>query len=567
MRQRLRTAGIRPISNLVDVTNYVMLELGQPLHAFDLDQVRGERIVVRRAGPGERLRTLDGIDRILTTEDLVVADGEAAAALAGTMGGEGSEVGPGTSRVLIEAAAWDAPTVMHMSRRHGLRSEASARFERGVDPNLPPVAAARAARLRIELAGGETLAGWVDEVAVPKSPWQVMLPISEVTRLLGDHFGPGEVAGLLRRLHLEVQGEDPLTVTVPTYRPDLTRPVDLVEEIARLWGYDRFPETVPTGGAGGWSPQQRRRLTIRRALTGAGLHEALNLSFLGPQDLEAMAYPTGHEGRMVVRVTNPLNEELASLRTSLLPGLLRSLAFNAGRGIGSVALFEIGRVFLNRPWEGEDSRVPDQPERLGYALMGGFGPSGLDHNPPPVDLFTATALWRLLARRLGIGYYRLIPASPPGFHPGRAAEVVVNGRSLGFVGEVNPATASAYGLTGRVAAGELSLAPLVEAAEPWQFVEPSLFPPVEFDLAFEMPDRVAAATLLETTAAEARDLLESVFVFDEFRGGGLAAGRKSLALHYVLRAPDRTLTSQEAGEVRARMIAAVAPLGATLRGA
>jgi phenylalanyl-tRNA synthetase beta chain len=565
MRQRLRAAGVRPISNVVDVTNYVMLELGQPLHAFDLDKVTDESIVVRRAQPGERLVTLDGVDRTLVPDDLVVADAVRASGLAGTMGGEESEVSATTKRVLIEAAAWDPPTIMYMSRRHGLLSEASRRFERGVDPNLPPDAASRAARLMVELTGGTTPTAFVDEVAKVVEPAHIELRLSEVTRILGDVVPTAEVAPLLKRLRFDVAGSDPLAVTVPTYRPDLTRPVDLVEEVARLFGLDRFPEKVPTGPGGGWTVEQRRHRVVRRILTGAGLTQAVNLAFLGLEDLDAFAYPTDHEGRLTISVKNPLNDELSSLRTSLVPGLLRSLRYNGARALTDVALFEIGRVFHHRHWP-EDSRVPDQPERLAFAVTGAFGPRGFEDSARPADVHTATALWRLLAKGMRLDF-ELRPGVHPGFHPGRTADVYVEGQHIGHVGEIHPVTAAAYDLEGRVAAGELNISPIIAPLPDWQIVEPSGYPPVAFDLAFEVDDEVPAAALLRATVAPHAAQLEDARVFDEYRGANLPPGRKSLAISYVFRAPDHTLTTDEAAALRNDLIAAAQSVGATLRGA
>lgn len=565
LRYRLRVAGVRPISNVVDVSNYVMLELGQPLHAFDLDHLEQESIIVRRAEAGERLTTLDGVERLLINDDLVVADAKRATGLAGTMGGQDSEVTEVTTRVLIEAAAWDPPTIMYMSRRHGLRSEASSRFERGVDPNLPPMAAARAARLMVELTGAETLAGWIDEIAVGHQPVQIDLPLSEVGRILGPEVSMDEVAPLLTRVHLDVTGDDPLSVTVPTYRPDLTRPIDLVEEVARLHGLDSFAETVPAGASGGWSVSQRRHRALRGLLTGAGLSQGVNLAFQGRGDLDAFGYPSDHEGRLTINVKNPLNDELASLRTSLLPGLLRALQYNRTRGFADVAMFETGRVFINRPWA-EDSRIPEQPERLGFAVAGGFGAVGLAGQARPADVYTATAIVRLLAHGLELGSFELRPAEAPGFHPGRTAQVSVGGRAIGYVGEIHPVTSSSYQLDGRVAAGELDLAALIEHVPTWQLSEPSAYPPVGFDLAFVVDDSVPAAGLLNVTAQAESARLEAVDIFDEYKGKGLPAGKKSLALRYVFRDPERTLTSDEVGTIRDKLIEAAASIGATLRG-
>jgi phenylalanyl-tRNA synthetase beta chain len=565
IRQRLKSAGIRPISNIVDVTNYVMLELGQPLHAFDLDRLAENTIVVRRALKGETLLTLDGVERVLNESDLVVADARVASGLAGTMGGGDSEVSEGTTNVVIEAASWDPPTVLQMSKRHTIRTEASARFERGVDPNLPPLAAARANRLMIEFAGGSSPSAAIDVVTRPFLSNTISLPLAEVDRLLGGVVPPRDVRRLLERFDLEVDGEDPLTVTIPTRRPDLERPVDLVEEVARLYGYDSFPETLPTGPAGGYKEEQRRHRSLRRVLTGAGLYQAINLSFSGTDDLEAFAYPADHEARLTVRVSNPLNEELATLRTSLLPGLLRTLRYNLNRGNRHLGIFETGRVFIHRPGDEED-RLPHQPERLGFAIIGHLGPSQLGDGARPVDTFTATAVWRLLAEGLGLDDWRLVAASPAGYHPGRSAALVLNGLEIGFVGELHPATASAYDFGERIAIGEIDLAPLLSPVDRWDLVEPSSYPAIEFDLSFVIPDGMPASDLLATTRAVAPELLEEALLFDEYRGAELGAGRKALAISFRYRASDHTFSADEIADLRRRLVEAAKGLGARLRG-
>lgn len=563
MRRRLWAAGMRPISNAVDVTNYVMLELGHPLHAFDGDRIAGDRLVVRRAHPGETLVTLDGVERTLTVEDLVICDDNGPTSLAGTMGGEASEVREGTSRVLLEAANWDPPTIMWMARRHGLRSEASARFERGVDPNLPLEASARAARLLVDTSGGELLEGATDVVAVPTEPWQIELSLADVTRTLGEGFDSGQIADLLGALELTVEPGDPVTVTVPTFRPDLTRSIDLVEEVARLRGYDWFGESVPTSAGGGWTSEQRRARLLRSVLAGAGMGQAAHLSFIGAEDLDRFGYPEDHDARRVVRVTNPLREEESMLRTTLLPALMHSLRYNRSHGADSVALFEVGKVFFHQP-DADDRRIPEQPDRLGFVVAGPFGPSELSGAGRPADVFVASAVWRLISRRLALTDWELRPGESPGFHPGRCAEVVLRGRVVGTVGELHPTTIAAYGIEGRVAAGELDLAPLVAPVPPPQLDSPSPFPHVEFDLAFLVLPSTAAAELVSVTSVAGGELVESARVFDEYVGKD--GGRRSLAVRYVLRAPDRTLTNEEVAPIRRSMVEAAESLGAELRG-
>lgn len=564
MRQRLRSAGVRAISNAVDVTNYVMLEMGHPLHAFDADRIIGKQLTVRRASAGEKITTLDDVERTMTSDDLVICDASGPTSLAGTMGGATSEVADDTTTVFLEAASWDPPTIMWMSRRHGLRSEASARFERGVDPNLPLLASARATQLLCDMTGAMVLESVIDVVAVPVVPAEIELSVSDVTRILGEGFSAEKIAGHLRSIEMVVTEGDPMTVTVPTFRPDLGRPIDLVEEVARLHGFDNFDETVPRGSSGGLTRAQRNERTIRSALVGAGLSQAVHLSFIGAGDLEAFAFPDGHEARQVVRVNNPLREEEGLLRTTLLPALLDSLRYNASYGAASGGLFETGRVFFDR-LDPRFEWLPHQPERLGFALFGVSGGLELGGVGRKVDAFTATALAELLAASLDITDMTVVAASEPGFHPGRCAQVLIGGESAGYIGEVHPATAAAYDLPGRVAVGELDIALLTGESELHQLLTPSTYPPSEFDLAFVVADDLASKALLDVTAMAGGELVESVSLFDEYRD--LGGGKKSLALRYVLRAPDRTLTNEEIGPIRDAMITAAGELGGELRGA
>ncbi|MDF1597420.1 MAG: phenylalanine--tRNA ligase subunit beta [Acidimicrobiia bacterium] len=564
MQLRLRASDVRPINNVVDITNYVLLELGQPLHAFDLDEVADEKIVVRRAHSGETIRTLDGVERDLDVLDLMICDGRGILAFAGIMGGEDSEVTDSTTRVLIEAAHFHAPSVMFSSKRHSLRTEASARFERGVDPNLPGLAAARAARLMVDLAGGEALADVKDNYPSVITPWQIDLEPGEVERILGIPFSPALIAELLTRLHMEVEGESPITVTVPTNRPDLTRPIDLIEEIARLYGYDRFPETLPSGPAGGLSADQQRDRRLRDIMVGLGVHEAQTMSFLGQTELDGLNLPIDDPRRAAIRVRNPLREEEAYLRTTLLPNLLKAVQYNVSHGLPDVALFEVGRVFLAEP-DPDDARIPHQPVRLGFVAVGRTGPFGLHSSPRRTDVYTATGLARALLTGLGIPC-DLRQSTPAGFHPGRAAEVLVGGERVGVVGELHPAVGRAFGLEGRVAAGELDLAQL--SAGRWQLDAPSTYPRVEFDLAFVVDESTAASALVQAATDAAGDWLEEVAVFDEFRGPSLGDGKKSIAIRLVFRAPDHTLTNEELAPHREQIIAAVIDAtGGRLRGA
>ncbi|HSK07346.1 MAG TPA: phenylalanine--tRNA ligase subunit beta [Acidimicrobiia bacterium] len=561
VRHRLRKAGIRAISNVVDVTNYVMLELGHPLHAFDADSIVDDRLVVKRATPGERLVTLDDEERELGAEDLIIYDGAGPTSMSGTMGGARSEVSAETVNVLMEAASWDPPTIMYMSRRHGLRSEASTRFERGVDPNLTDPANARAAAMVVELAGGEVAEGAVDEIGTPIEPVTVELAPVDVERLLGPGFGNDEVSGILSRLGMEVEGT--WSVTVPTFRPDVTRPADLVEEIARIHGYEKFEATVPTGPAGGLTPELRRLRILHRALTGAGLSQAVTLPFVNLDEL-AVLIPPG--ATPLLRVVNPLREEEATLRPSLLPGLLASVRFNLSHGAQSVSLFETARVFRAEPGRA-DPRLPEQSDHLAWVMVGPVGPSILGAEPQLADAAVSLALARLVLALLGHDDAEIKPSAAPGLHPGRSAAVSLGGSPIGHVGELSPRAGRALGLTTRVAIGELELAPLLAPVELVQANSPSVFPHVDFDLSFLVAIDLAVGELVRVTVEAGAGLVESARVFDLFTGPGVGEGRQAVAITYRLRSDDHTLSNEEVQPVRQAMIAAAERLGARLRGA
>jgi len=563
VRHRLHKSGVRSVSNVVDVTNYVMLELGHPLHAFDADSIVGDHLVVRRAEKGEKLETLDHVNRALTEDDLIIYDDDGPTSMSGTMGGARSEVSETTKRVLMEAASWDPPTIMNMWRRHDLRSEAATRFERGVDPNLADIANERASAMVRELAGGEVLEGAVDEIAVPIDPWTVDFTLNDVTRLLGEGFESGYVAGILRRLGLAVEGTDPMLVTVPTFRPDLTRPADLVEEIARVHGFDKFEATLPTGPAGGLTHEQRRERALKSALTAAGLTQAINLPFVGVNDLNDLDFDT--DGSDLLTVKNPLREEESKLRPTLLAGLLNDLRYNRSHGTASLGLFEMGRVFFSDP-DPADPRLPLEYDRLAWAVVGELGLRGLKGSERTADASFSLALWRHVAESLDVEA-EIGQSTRPGFHPGRTAEIRIEGRVIGHVGELAPATARAFEIDARVAVAELDLDPLLKAVPPTLSHTPSVFPHVDFDLSFLVPSGTPAADLLAATTSAANGLVESARVFDEFHGDSVGQDQKALAITYRLRAPDRTLEQKEIGSIRHRMIEAAAAVGATLRGA
>ena len=562
MRHRLHKVGVRAISNVVDVTNYVMLEMGHPLHAFDADLIGGDRLLIRRAQQGETLVTLDDEERKLTSDDLIIYDADGPTSMSGTMGGARSEVSERTTRVLMEAASWDPPTIMYMSRRHDLRSEASIRFERGVDPNLADLANQRASALVAELAGGQVLAGAVDEMPRPARPWAVELPLGEVERLLGTGFTSEEVSGILKRLGMKVEGDDPLQVTVPTFRPDVTRPADLVEEVARIHGYDRFEPTLPTGPAGGLTREQIRERRLRTILSGLGLYQAINLPFVSEEDLRHLTWEAGDP----LRVKNPLRDEESRLRPTLLPGLLAAVRYNLSHGQSSLGLYELGKAFYSYPGD-DDPRLPKQVDRLAWVVVGGVGLRLLGRAETEVDAHVSMGIWRHLAASLGLDDVEMRPSSAPGFHPGRTAQILVHGRILGHVGELAPRSARAFDIPGRAAIAELDLEPLLVPQAAKQATSPSVYPHVDFDLSFLIDHDLPVAELITLTRRAAGELVESSSVFDQFRGPGLPDGKRAVAIRYRLRAADRTLSNEEVAPVREAMIDAAKELGAVLRGA
>ena len=573
LQRRLTLAGMRPISLAVDVTNHVLLELGQPLHAFDLAKVTGD-IVVRRAKPSEALATLDGQERLLDPEDLVIADDTGPIALAGVMGGAATEVDATTTDVLIESAHFLPVPIARAARRHKLPSEASKRFERGVDPALAPVAAEAAVELLVRL-GGATAAGRTDVDEHPPPP-QLELPVELPGRLAGRDYDAEVVRRRLVDVGCEVSGENVLAVSPPSWRPDLIGSAELVEEVWRLEGYDSIPVRLPTAPAGrGLTESQRLRRTASRALASSGLLEVVLPPFVSEETLDALG------GEMTPpRLVNPLAETEALLRPSLLPGLLSAVQRNVARGLADVALFEVGLVFptpgggavpvpgvSGRPNADElaalDGALPAQPRHAGLTLAG-------RRHGRDVDWADALEVVHALGRALRLALTTRPLVWGP-FHPGRCAEVLLDGRRVGLAGELHPRVTTRLGVPARTVAAECNLDMMVavaQAAGPVPAPVISAYPPASVDVALVVDGAVAAADVETALRDGAGRLLEDIRLFDVYVGPQVGEGRRSLAYSLRLRAPDRTLTDVEVLAARDAAVAEAARRhGVQLRGA
>ncbi|MET7643700.1 phenylalanine--tRNA ligase subunit beta [Streptomyces sp. NPDC005426] len=594
MQRRLQKAGMRPISLAVDVTNYVMLELGQPLHAYDRTRIDGP-IGVRRAEQGEKLTTLDGTVRVLDAADLVITDNRGPIGLAGVMGGANTEIADAsedahTTEVVIEAAHFDAISIARTARRHKLASEASKRFERGVDPQAAAAAAQRTVDLLVLLAGGTAEAG-VTEVSAPSGPRTITMAADHPDRVAGVAYGRETVVRRLQEVGCDVYGQDELLVTAPSWRPDLNEPNDLAEEVIRLEGYENLPSTLPTPPSGrGLTDRQRLHRRVGRALAGAGYVEALNYPFTGEAVLDQLGLAADDARRRTVKLVNPLSDEEPSLRTTLLPGLLGALRRNDGRGSHDLALFETGLVFRptgqetkpvrlpvdRRPSAEEiaalDAALPRQPRHAAVVLAGAREQAGWWGKGRPADWADSVEAARVLAREAGVDLTVRADQHAP-WHPGRCAAlyVTVNGEEtlFGHAGELHPRVIKELHLPERTCAMEVELDVLERAVDgALQAPRISTFPVATQDVALVVGQDVPAADVERALRDGAGELLESLRLFDVFTGEQIGEGRKSLAYALRFRAADRTLTVDEASAARDTAVALAAErTGAVLRGA
>ena len=547
---RLTLLGMRPINNVVDVSNYVMLELGQPNHPYDLAKISGPGIRVRRARSGETLVTLDDVTRTFTPDDLLICDGDdRAIGIAGVMGGADTEIDDGTSDVLLEMA-WFLPlAVAKTARRQKLRSEASARFEKGCDPEVIDLAMRRFAEL-LAGSGVRLVAGAVDARGELPAREPVRLRTQRTNRRLGTALTAAEMKSLLDPIGFRAtEVGDDLDVTIPSWRYDSAVEIDVVEEVARHHGYSKIGKALPPSShIGRLTDRQLDRRRLRRTLQGLGFAEALPMPFLAPGQLERFGLPAG------IAIANPLAAEESVLRTSLLPGLVGALGYNAKHRNAGVGLFEIGHVFLPQPSEHEPE-LPDEREYVGVALGGR-------------DATDAVRTWYVVADALDLRGIELANGEAPGLHPSRSTHLVVDGREVGVVGEVDPDLLAEHGVAERVGWLEVDLDSVLALQHgERRYRRVSVFPSADIDLAFEVDEAVPASRLEQALRGAGGDVLWSLRLFDVYRGPGIPDGRRSLAYTLRLQAPDHTLTDDEIADVRRRCIHAVeSQLPATLRG-
>jgi len=573
--QRLEQCGMRPISLAVDITNYVMLELGNPIHGYDRAKLQGP-IRVRRAAAGEKVVTLDGVTRALDVQDLVITDDSGPIGIAGVMGGESTEISATTTDVVIEAAHFDPVSIFRSQKRHKLGSEASKRFERGVDPELPQAAADRVAELLVTHGGG-TIGSGVTVVGAAPARRTIEAPLDLAARITGMDIDGERAVALLEAVGCDVVVDGAsLTATVPPWRPDMSDPFDLVEEVARQVGYENVPSVLPSASAGrGLTRSQRLRRRVGRTLAGAGLVEVVTFPFVGEAALDALGLPADDPRRDTVRLENPLSSEEPAYTTTLLPGLLKTAARNIGRGAPGAGLFETATVAFPvgngpAPILGVDRRpdqddldkllatLPHQPLFLGVVLTGEREPADWRGSGRHADWTDAVGVVRALAAELGV-YVELVSASRAPWHPGRCARLVVGGAEFGHAGELHPKVCQAYGLPERTAALELDLdALLAHVVEVRPAPSFSSYPVAKEDVALIVDADTSAAAVEAALREGAGELLESIRLFDVFTGSQIGEGKKSLAYALRFRAADRTLKEGEASAARDAAVALAA---------
>lgn len=564
LQNRLMAAGIRPINNVVDITNYVLLEYGQPLHAFDYDKLEAKQILVRRANQGEELVTLDGQTRKLDAEELVITDGNKPIALAGVMGGQETEVDNHTTTVLLEAAVFKSSLIRQSSRTHALRSDSSTRFEKGMNPERTSKAAQRAAHLIQELASGKVLQGSVCADARKTEPVSISLSVSKMNERLGMNLTPAETAEMFTRLGFSfTEKEDGFVVEAPLRRPDLTIPEDLYEEVARIYGYDNIPATLPEGATtqGTLTSYQANRRRLARYLESAGLNQVVTYSLTSPE--KAKAYKTDEQS--LITLSMPMSEERSTMRTSLLPHLYDVLSYNVNRKNLNVHVYEMGSIFLTK--EATLSEQPSEREFLAGALTGLWHEHTWQGEKKQIDFFVVKGLFEGIVRELGLTHVvQFKQASLPHMHPGQTAEILLDGKSIGYVGQLHPTVWREQDLR-ETFVFEVDLGALLSYEAPAVQYQPlPRFPAISRDIALVVDKDQTAGELEEIIVTSGTPMLKKVELFDHYEGEHLEAGKKSLAFSLTYRDQEKTLRDTDVEEVHQQVLDALqSKANATLR--
>jgi phenylalanyl-tRNA synthetase beta chain len=553
LQDRLRSVGLRPINNLVDITNFVMLETGQPLHAFDFDHLAGHRIVVRTARPEESFTTLDGKERQLTAEMLMICDGEKPVAVGGVMGGLNSEIEDGTSRVLLESAYFDPISIRKTAKKLGLNTDASHRFERGVDPRGTLLALDRAAALMVELGQGILIDGIIDACHDLPTPESIHLDVRAANRTLGTALDAGQMAGLLRSVEFRVDaaGDDGLQVTVPSFRVDVSRPQDLMEEIARLWGYDNIPVSfaaIPAGSKTAEKPWlQRRRICEKMA--GMGFNEAINYSFIHKDSCDRIGFGADDRRRRLVEILNPLSEEQAVLRTSLIPGLLETMQRNLARQTRTIKIFEVGKAFISRG----ANRQPEEIEMLVGLWTGDRSPSGWFGKSTACDFYDLKGAVESLFMELHLpeARFTVLPKEECTFtRPGASARIILDGSQVGIIGQIDAKALDAYNLKQPAFVFELDFGRLVDNIPDAVVAQPlPKYPATARDATLIVDQRIEAQALIAEVKSMDQPLLENVHIFDVYQGKPVPENRKSISLRLTYRSAHETLEDEAVNQI------------------
>lgn len=550
MRERLRASGVRPIDNIVDITNYVMLEYGQPMHAFDIEYVKDHKIIVRNAVSGETIQTLDGVDRTLSEDMLVIADSEKASAVAGVMGGEHSGINENTHTVVFESACFKGSSVRITAKKLGMRTESSGRFEKGLDAQNCLPAVMRACELVELLGAGEVVDGVIDVDNTNYQPTRIHLDADWTNRFLGTDIPKEQMVKILTDLQFQMEGDE---IIVPSFRSDVEHKADIAEEIARFYGYNNIPTTIAKGSPeGGYNEYQKFERVVNQNMLAQGMYEIMTYSFVSPKQYDKIRLPKDDPKRQSVVIRNPLGEDTSIMRTNAIPSMMDILSKNYNNRNGAVSLYEIGNEYI--PVEGE--LLPDEVPNL---VLGMYGDDK--------DFFTLKGVVENLLDTLAIREYDVDAKSDdPTFHPGRCAVLSKDGEEFGIIGEVHPLVCANYGINTRVYVGKLKLRKLFAMMDTQRsYVPMPKFPASTRDLALLCDDALPVMTMEKAIKAAAGKILEKIELFDVYKGSQIAEGKKSVAFNISMRASDRTLTDEEVNGAMSKILKALEELGAQIR--